>query len=316
MPGFITHYLFGCEVVKDIKDKDMKKLLKDNKGAFSLGLQGPDIFFYFPYSFTGNKKRLASVMHVYDTGDFFINLIKETNRLEGKAKEIGIAYVLGFLGHYSLDTKCHPYIYYRTGYLNKGKDYFGKHTDFETDIDCLLMKKLMNYDVVNFRQEKTIKLDKNSIVIIARLLNRACKITYPYIKSSVEIMKLAVESFYYTNGLLNDRRGYKKRILSSVEKTIFGNVSAAPLFIVENKEINWEDPLNDNHKEWKNPWNMKEKSRESFMDLILNAKGYYINLMEDVFSEITNIEDVDYNKLSEVIGNNSYHSGLDCSITS
>jgi len=316
MPGFITHYLFGCETVKNIKDKNISNIIKENKKAFSLGLQGPDVFFYFPYSFTGNKKRLASVMHVYDTGKFLHNLIEQVSRLDDYNRNIGIAYVLGFLGHYSMDTKCHPYIYYRTGYLNKGKDYFGKHTDFETDIDFLLLDKLKGKSVVDFRQEKTIRLDSNSTRIIAGVLNNACKKTYPFIKSSNKLMEITIKSFYYSNGMLNDKKGYKKRALSMAEKLVFGNVSAAPLFMVANKDMVWEDPLNEKRTEWKNPWDLNIKSRKSFMEIMDEAKTYYCTLINNVGNELVKNKDIDFDLLDGLIGNNSYHSGLDCRIPS
>ncbi|MBQ4067658.1 MAG: zinc dependent phospholipase C family protein [Lachnospiraceae bacterium] len=316
MPGFITHYLFGCETVKNIKEKNLRNVIRENKKAFSLGLQGPDVFFYFPYSFTGNKKRLASVMHVYDTGRFLHNLIEEVNGLNDSKKNIGLAYLLGFLGHYSMDTKCHPYIYYRTGYLNKGKDYFGKHTDFETDIDFLLLDKLKGKSVVDFRQENTIKLDAYSTKIIAKILNNACNKTYPYIKSSNKLMEISITSFYYSNGMLNDKNGYKKRALAMAEKIVLGSVSAAPLFMVANKDMVWDDPLNEKKAEWKNPWDLKHKSRKSFLELMDEAQSYYITLINNVGNEIIKNADIDFDLLDSLICNNSYHSGLDCSIPS
>lgn len=316
MPGFITHYLFGCETIKDIDEKKLRSIIKENNKAFSLGLQGPDLFFYFPYSFTGNKKRLASVMHVYETGRFLHNLIEEVSLLEEIEKNVGLAYLLGFLGHYSLDTICHPYIYYRTGYLNKGKDYFGKHTDFETDIDFLLLDKLKGKSVVDFRQENTIKLDGYSTKVVAQILGNACKKTYPYIKSNNKIIEIAIRSFYYSNGMLNDRKGYKKRALSMAEKFVFGNVSAAPLFMVANKDMVWDDPLNERNSEWKNPWDLREKSNKSFWELIDEAKSYYCALINIVGNEIIKNEEINFDLLDSLIGNNSYHSGLDCSIPS
>lgn len=316
MPGFITHYIFGCQVIKEIDNKHIKKVIKDNINVYSLGLQGPDLLFYFPYSFTGNRKRLASVMHVYETGSFFENLIDEISKLNGNEQYIGIAYLYGFLGHYSLDTECHPYIYYRTGYLSKGRDYFGKHTDFETDIDNILYDRVRNKKVVDFRQEKTIKLNKKERSVVASLLNNACKKTYPYIKTNRKLMEFAIDNFYYLNGMLNDKKGYKKKVFEFAEKIILGNVSASPLFMVENKNTVWDDVLNDNHKEWKNPWNMKFKSSESFQELMQKAKIKHINMMELIESEFSDSNSINYDRVRETIRSDSYHSGLDCSIPS
>ena len=52
MPGFTTHYLFGVNAYKDLKNTPLKKNICGNHAAYSLGLQGPDLFFYYltPYT--------------------------------------------------------------------------------------------------------------------------------------------------------------------------------------------------------------------------------------------------------------------------
>ena len=47
MPGFTTHYLFGLNTYKHLDDIEIKKHIHENHAAYSLGLQGPDVFFYF-----------------------------------------------------------------------------------------------------------------------------------------------------------------------------------------------------------------------------------------------------------------------------
>lgn len=47
MPGYVTHYIFGREVYHNLKNNSLKKNLYYNCAAYGLGLQGPDIFFYY-----------------------------------------------------------------------------------------------------------------------------------------------------------------------------------------------------------------------------------------------------------------------------
>jgi hypothetical protein len=104
-------------------------------------------------------------------------------------------------------------------------------------------------------------------------------------------------------------------VLAAAERLVFGNVSASPLFMVENKEMIWDDPLNEKNMEWKNPWALKDKSNKSFIELMNDAKLNYIKLLVAVGNEIID-EKVDFAFLDDLIGNDSYHSGLDCSIPS
>lgn len=318
MPGFTTHYLFGCESVNFIKDKELKNIIKSNKKVYGIGLQGPDIFFFSPYSFTNNKRRIGSVMHVYDTGKFLRNLISEVRNFNGYRKDIAIAYISGFLGHYSLDTVCHPYIYYSTGYEKKSSEYFGKHVDFETNIDRLLLKELKSADVLKFRHDATVALDKKEIDVIAELLNNACKKTYPYILSSKLLMKFVLSNFRYANSMLRDKAGKKKKVLSILENAVLKHPFASPLFVHDGKNCVWEDPLNKKHNVWKNPWKLEKESEASFNELMHEAREYYIEVLEYLNSYF--VKDIDtneaYSRLCRAIGNNSYHSGLDCSIPS
>lgn len=318
MPGFVTHYLFGCKCVEEISNIEINKIIKKYKKAYSIGLQGPDIFFYYPYSFTGMRKRIGSVMHVYETGKFLFNLANETSKLGGESRDIAIAYFCGFIGHYIMDTTCHPYIYYSTGYLNKNEPYIGKHVDFETDIDKLLLDKLYGRDVLDFRQDYTIKLSKQERKIIAFILNNSCKKTYPEIVSNSYMLEHVLVNFRYINSMLKDPKGWKNKIVLGIEKCVLGHPQVSPLLVVGGKKSRWSDPLNNNREPWYNPWDTQLKSNESFIDLIEAGKKKYIDLVEKLYLQyFQNINtNIDYNDFIDVVGNNSYHSGLDCSIPS
>jgi len=46
------------------------------------------------------------------------------------------------------------------------------------------------------------------------------------------------------------------------------------------------------------------------------AKTYYCTLINNVGNELVKNKDIDFDLLDGLIGNNSYHSGLDCRIPS
>ena len=47
MPGFTTHYLFGLNSFRELEEPDLVSCIRKFPHAFCMGLQGPDIFFYY-----------------------------------------------------------------------------------------------------------------------------------------------------------------------------------------------------------------------------------------------------------------------------
>ncbi len=70
MPGFTTHYLFGQNTYKQLKKSSLKKIIQANRAAYHLGLQGPDLFFYYLPSYMIHANNIGSVAHTEDTGKF------------------------------------------------------------------------------------------------------------------------------------------------------------------------------------------------------------------------------------------------------
>lgn len=141
MPGYVTHYIFGREVYHNLKNNSLKKNLYYNRAAYGLGLQGPDIFFYYLPSYVLEGHNIGALAHVRETSAFFQGLIESRNQFSSRTDlNIAEAYLIGFLGHYTLDTICHPYIYAMTHYKDKKeKAYFSRHAYLETDIDTALL---------------------------------------------------------------------------------------------------------------------------------------------------------------------------------
>ena len=110
MPGFVTHYLFGLDAYRQIHSESIRQNLHKNHSAFALGLQGPDIFFFYLPSYLLHGQNMGDLAHREKTQLFYSNLLKSRMLFEGNRRKQAIAdaYITGFLGHYTLDCIVPP----------------------------------------------------------------------------------------------------------------------------------------------------------------------------------------------------------------
>lgn len=134
MPATYAHYVFGKEVQKEVS-KDIRKIICEHKEVYLIGLHGPDILFYYkplkknPVSATGYR------MHDEVAAGFFKHGREVIRKLEGREKEEAIAYMLGFVCHFMLDSECHGYI------GEKMKSSGITHAEIESEFDRALLVK-------------------------------------------------------------------------------------------------------------------------------------------------------------------------------
>ena len=139
MPSLVTHYLFGQDILSRIEPSSAE-LINYNKGAFCLGLQGPDIFLYdlLHTNIAGNRN-LGRIMHIIKTDLFFRNYMESLIKKNLSENKAAISYFYGMLCHYSLDCSTHPYIYYHTNLHDTTpageKKSILAHREFETPLD-------------------------------------------------------------------------------------------------------------------------------------------------------------------------------------
>lgn len=320
MPGFTTHYLFGVQAIKNLEQPFFKEKIKKHHTVFGLGLQGPDIFFYDLPSYAIYRTNIGSPAHTQDTGKFLSFLLK-SRKLFSSAKEIHIAesYIAGFIGHYLLDTACHPYVYFKSGNMPNDPSSFGFHVYLEVDIDTAFLwhyKKLLPSE---FHPERTIRVNATERRVIAKILQYCYKNVYPELSVSLATTYRATFSTQLLCDLLHDPTGKKKALARRGEKLILGYPFVSPLIPSDSLQF-YADPLNLAHRTWKNPWDSTLCSNASFPDLFLSASEEYkacLYRLSKLFSckKETLLKTLEEALLSD-LGNNSYHSGLDCSIPS
>ncbi|MFC4077156.1 zinc dependent phospholipase C family protein [Salinithrix halophila] len=129
MPNVWSHILFGRAALKHSGSP-----LPSDPNPFHLGCQGPDFLLYhhfWPWKRGHEVSSLGSAIHRDHCGPFLLDLIDAAVEHPGMRD-----YVSGFLTHYILDRRTHPYIVYRSG---DGKY---KHQKLEVIIDTLLAERL------------------------------------------------------------------------------------------------------------------------------------------------------------------------------
>lgn len=133
MPSSYSHFIFGNEILAHIENTDIKTILIKHQELFNIGLHGPDIlFFYKPYK----RKDYSSIGHKMhkDAAYSFFNTARKIIT-ESNNPDASMAYTLGFLCHFILDSKCHGYV---AKIMEKTHV---SHHEIESEYDRRLMEK-------------------------------------------------------------------------------------------------------------------------------------------------------------------------------
>lgn len=147
MPAIATHYLFGQEVYRRLIEKNRKDIIaviRKYRQDFNIGLQGPDPMFYYNPLHKNEVVEYASRIHDMSGAEFMNDAkayIKESKDFRA------LAYALGFVCHYTLDSEAHPTV------NRLGKDSKG-HIQIETELDReILLREILKRDAKH-REEK------------------------------------------------------------------------------------------------------------------------------------------------------------------
>lgn len=314
MPGFVTHHIMGVNAFKQLEDTGIKNIIKKYRHSYLTGLQGPDVFFYYPPASYGHGINIGNSLHKKDTGSFFKNLIKAVETVRNEHDfEICTAYILGYMGHYIADTALHPYVYSRVGTAADSR-VLGIHFGLETDIDRCVLKHYKNMTPDRFDHKKAAMLSSDEQNVIAMLLHKAILSTYNAEISTISI-KAAMLSFRLESSLVMDKKGYKHNILNFIERHTVGYAVFSPLLV--NDAEHMDDPCNADHALWCNPWDSATPSSESVYGLIDDAVCRHtvlMNCMYEALDKSYRYNDTSGSAILEKLGNLSMTSGLDCSI--
>ena len=131
MPTTFTHDVFGKDVWK-LLPKQLKGIIRENEEVYRIGLHGPDILFYYKPLTHHRVNQLGYLLHKRNASVFFRKSLAILQKMPDP--EAGLAYLLGFICHFALDSECHGYIEYKIKHSNM------THTEIESDFDRKLLR--------------------------------------------------------------------------------------------------------------------------------------------------------------------------------
>ena len=106
MPTTYAHWRFGCDCIRTLKP-ELQEIIKTHRSLFDIGVHGPDIFFYDLKH--QELPDYGSAMH-HEPGRVFFRRCAQVYGEYSEDKEAMLAYMLGFLSHFALDSQCHCYV--------------------------------------------------------------------------------------------------------------------------------------------------------------------------------------------------------------
>lgn len=312
MPGLITNYLFGERAYQSLSPNYLKEIIRKNPNAYHMGLQGPDIFFYYlnPYM-RKRKNNICNILHEKNTGAFFDNLLEYTVVLETEDREICLAYIAGFLCHYALDTHTHPYLYARmqqdlNDYPERRYEAF-YYRRIETFMDTLLLKRLNHMEPSQLNLEALVSLTKKERRNISDCLLYAIRTTYHYRLSRKTLLKV-ISSVRRTCIFLQTNPQMRQRLVRFIENHLKLS-SSKTCFIYPEYQGDPEDYLNENRRTWYTG-EQRIPHSETFFELLNDANIFSNQILESFDDYLAWNGSREH--LIQTIGSLSYYTGESC----
>lgn len=131
MPAAYAHYRFGTQAMEQLEPA-VRQQVSRFRHVFDMGVQGPDLFFYYDPLFRTAQGALGNKFHAQSGEVFFSSAIR---RLRLNPSEVGTVYLYGVLAHYCLDSTVHPFV---NETVAAGEV---RHVEMESEFDRFLLTK-------------------------------------------------------------------------------------------------------------------------------------------------------------------------------
>lgn len=196
MPSIYAHRRMGQQVRKELTGQ-CKEAIEAWPELYAIGLQGPDILFYYKPLFKDRVNAVGHELHRRAGTVFFENASKAVR--ESPQPQAALSYAYGALSHFALDVTCHPYV------DEKIKASGVSHTEIEVEFDRFLMLD-DGLDPVSCVLTEGIVPSAANAAVIAPF--------YPGV-TAMQIQK-ALRSMIFYNRLLLARSNAKRKVIRAV----------------------------------------------------------------------------------------------------
>ena len=199
MPTTYAHWRFGDRALREL-DGNTEKAVKDHRALYDIGAQGPDVFFHYNCLKANDVTRFGSKMHRMPMAEHLISF-GENYRREKEDREAMLAYLMGFLSHFTLDAYCH-------GYIERKEEAEGpSHDKIEAQFDRHLMLR-DGRDPYRTKVTFSLKPDAFTARVMARL----------YGQWDEKVMLKSVKDQVFYRDLLRDSGNVKRALLTAAMK--------------------------------------------------------------------------------------------------
>lgn len=313
MAGTLTHAYFALDTYNKLDDT-LKKRLKEYKENLKTYSQGPDIlFFSINYKNFKKVKKIGNYVHKHNTRDFFMNMISYIKRNNLENNNDILTFLYGYIMHYALDTKVHPYVIYKAGIFNKKKKntykYNSKHSDIESYIDAYMINYHENIKPNKFKIHKFCfnnKISKD----LSKVIDYSFEKTYGFKKLSNYFKQGLFNMKHSYHFLRYDPYGIKNKLYKFFDKIHPRSIKDFYPITYSYKLDKNNYYLNLQNNSWCHPRYKNEIHTESFIDLYNEASNNAVYMINKVNEVLFNNKNIDI--LNNVFLNLSLTSGKEC----
>ncbi len=107
MPSVYAHNRFGNDLL-ELLPEHTTSIILEHKELYDLGLQGPDLLFFYRPAVHNYVNQLGHQIHNWKGRKFFQTAVRQIRCQRNQ--DASIAYICGIACHYALDSVCHPYV--------------------------------------------------------------------------------------------------------------------------------------------------------------------------------------------------------------
>lgn len=223
MPTTYTHDLFGKKLYHKLPE-EMQSVLRENEDLYRIGLHGPDILFYLlPVP---SVPKIGVKMHKESACVFFEKGMKKVRATGSRPL---LAYLLGFGGHYLLDSVCHPVV---------------NRMDQEGIISHTLSEKELDREFMLKTGKNPLKFYPSDCIIPKMSYAEVIHEAIPEV-SSVKIYGSLWMMKFLTNAMVCDNHGRRKAALRFWGRLLYrrGTESALEHFMEEKPVKGSKEPV-------------------------------------------------------------------------
>lgn len=200
MPAIYAHDKFGNMVYQKL-DGEIGSIVKKYPRAFRIGLQGPDILFFYNALKENAVCALGSQLHREMASDFIVHAMPVLREKGTDTREY--AYLLGFICHFILDSECHPYVGEQV--KATGVD----HNTIESEFEKYVMRK-DGIEPLSYRIGDTVPTDMETAQAIA-----------PFYRGlTAKIVREALRDMKFVKNFLVCKSAWKRNFLLNMMKIL------------------------------------------------------------------------------------------------